>query len=402
MKNNKHFERSWQKAFDSAVLRPSPDVWAGVEKALDTNASSRGWLPILLVAASVSLAMALPFTIGESKLPFEQIYNDQGAQISKNNEAQKQLLDQNTSQTLGSEHTNGFANYDDGLNGAVSSESSQHNNLTLAEEVIENKISELMDANAKGTQISKIGFYELMVGDIPYYLVGGMLPFEIKETRSQLLAVNIGGGSGNSSSQGGSDMFSSALETSDATTSNGFRNYTALPGSEENRRGIVVGFGFELPLSKRSALQFGLNYFNSRANGMSSRVVHSNNLITPLAHKDVVKEGMAYTDDLFSYSVTDNYINIPVVFKYPFLDRKLVIRGGIGTGIDILVNHVVNSDLYGNASYSGKSVALSPLWVNGVGNIDIGYWIVPRYLLSLEAGLSSWLWFWSQQGCECQ
>ena len=95
---------------------------------------------------------------------------------------------------------------------------------------------------------------------------------------------------------------------------------------------------------------------------------------------------MALTDEPFEYAVTDNYINLPVIFKYPFLQRKLVIRGGIGSGVDFLINHIVKSDQYGRAAYSGKNVNMSPVWINGVGNIDIGYWIVPKYLLSIEAG----------------
>lgn len=383
MKSNKYFEQSWQDAFESAALAPSPEVWAGIEHALDQQAGRKGWLPLLLIAASVSLAMAFPFTIGDSQLPFEQINNYQPIADAETENSLEQSLESQPLQNENYQTTNpGPATASaevvpvDGIQKSESSSFIPVNAL--------NSGNTLFAEHTKVVTIDGIGYYGLSSSDIPYYLAAGALKIDLKTTRGQLIAVNLGAGSGNTEASPGG-VFSSAAEFADAAPS-GLNAAVAANVGEESRRGTIVGFGLEIPVGKRTALQFGLNYFNSRANGTSNRILESGGTITPLAYNDYVDQGMAYTDTPFEYTVTDNYINLPVIFKYPFLQRKLVIRGGIGTGVDLLISHVVKTDQYGRAAYSGKNVGMSPVWINGVGNIDIGYWIVPKYLLSLEAG----------------
>ena len=82
MKALNNYEHLWQKAFDKAEFAPSDKVWSGVSRSLDQGSRANGWLPILLVAASVTLAMAFPATIGDSVLQLKDVYGPEHVYIN--------------------------------------------------------------------------------------------------------------------------------------------------------------------------------------------------------------------------------------------------------------------------------------------------------------------------------
>jgi hypothetical protein len=386
MKKRPKYEQAWQKAFEPASVRPNPTVWAGIERALDAAPRNNGWLPLLLVAASISLAMALPLTIGDSRLPLEP-HDDVLSSLQPRTTAPENSVTPNDADV----HPQGENElYSDSPVTVAKPAGSMANEdkVPLRQGLNrQNKVMPEYVVHAEepaGVVPGDIGNYYLSAVNIPHYLAAMARKVPVEADRPQLLAFNASGGSGSSGSSAeiGSlraNSFSDMAQSAPAAV-------TSASVGEGSRRATVVGVGFELPVGQRSALQFGLNYFNNSADGTSNRLNLTNTDMEPLAYSDYVDNGMIFTDTPYEYTVSDHYLNLPVIFKYPFLQRKFMIRGGLGSGIDILLNHSVKSASYGRAGYSAGDVGMSPVWLNGVVNVDFGYWIAPKYLLSFETG----------------
>ena len=50
------FDNIWKDAFDEASITPSEKVWNGISSSMDGNSGRRGWVTMLLVAATVTMA----------------------------------------------------------------------------------------------------------------------------------------------------------------------------------------------------------------------------------------------------------------------------------------------------------------------------------------------------------
>ena len=387
MKAPDRYENLWKDAFEGAELFPSDKVWTGISKSLEQGSDTNGWLTILLVAASVTLAMAFPTTIGDSMLPVNDLY---GAKFSEENFDNKSILDITTD----SNETN---------------ESQQQAVNLIAEEVLEKltesvrSVKDEMNTIAPTNHAATLFAYNYTVSvkrvylteqsispgttELPYHLAGlnyGLL--RKSNDRSDLVAFQVGGGNGKAGKSFGGQSFANGAE--DFASNVGAVNMD-LPIGESDRQIFQIGAGLELPMAGRSALQISVNYLNSSADGTSHKLLLSTSSKYPLAFNDVVDQGLVTTGETYDYAVIDHFVSFPIVYKYAFMQRDFIIRAGVGTGLDLLLSHQVKSSDYGDNGYKASDVGLSPLWISLIGNIELGYWLAPNYLMSLEAGYST-------------
>ena len=386
MKPHNTYEQTWQEAFADASMMPSEKVWSGIEQELNGGKTLNSWLTVWLVAASVSLTMALPLSLGESQLPADylelQALNDrQILQPAEENSVLKDAMEAPaTQQPL-------VAVLPVDRQSVVPVPSTPLD----PEESIKDEFMAL-SAIESVSGFNQLGVYGKSELKLPSYLYG-LVNTEFIVTPAKLrsdryLSANLGGGQGQMGSglnlNMASEYASPGFDLSDRLQSGNEQLYGDY---EDPRRILTVGAAYEIGIGRRGALQLGLGYMNSSANGASFKLYQSATDLAPLAYKDKISEGLVYTSELYDYRVTDHYLSLPVLYKYAFLQRKFTIRGGAGVGVDALLSHGVSSTEFGKSGYGASEIGLNPMWFSLLANLEFGYWITPEYLLSVESGV---------------
>ena len=164
---------------------------------------------------------------------------------------------------------------------------------------------------------------------------------------------------------------------------NGFTdNRTENPGST-----YYFGLGAELPIGKRWSFLAGVGYLAQNASGASNIILDAGHGNQPLGAYDPIVPGTIFLSESYSYSVTNGYINVPLTFKYPIVNRKIKFRVGMGVSTDFMISHVLDSDAYGKASYDPASMDYKTVVLSGLVNFDLSYSLNNHYSVALETGL---------------
>ena len=198
-----------------------------------------------------------------------------------------------------------------------------------------------------------------------------------------LASLNMGTGS--LSANNGFGGF--GLQSADLAEAPGGLNSSFSDDRVENPGSTYYfGAGIEMPIGKRWSILAGLGYLAQNASGTSNIVLDVGSGNQPLGAYDPIIPGTIFLSESYNYSVTNSYINVPVTFKYPFINRKIKFRGGIGISTDFMISHVVNSEAYGKANYNPASMDYRTVVLGGLINLDISYSLSRQYSVALETG----------------
>ncbi len=396
------YEQQWQEAIAGASIHPSEGVWENIVANLDRNRGRNSWVTILMIAATVTIAFAFPLTIGNSSFesrPDIHQYLGESEERGIDNESDAQDVSQMEGQ-LGLKYVKeGHA-----LAGAGSTaETRVDEQLLITKPTEKVKVSgtnddsnhrlmlpeqELPKLQLVSLQGYRLSSFDLGNKIIPvdinnYYFIPFYLPAKSSIDRSLLASLNMGTGSLSASS--GFNGFGSMKNADFSTTSDlnaNSDNRVENPGST-----YYFGTGIELPIGKRWSLLAGLGYLAQKATGSSNIVLNAGNGNQPLGAYDPIVPGTIFLSESYNYSVTNSYINVPITIKYPFFNRKIKFRGGIGISTDFMVAHVINSDTYGKASYNPASMEYKTVVLTGLVNLDLTYSLNKHYAVALETGL---------------
>jgi hypothetical protein len=400
------YEQQWQEAMSGVSIQPSDDLWNNIASSLDKESGRHNWLTILLIAATVTVAFAFPLTIGNSSLEIskslenhitsnegvdnnanassasgidkaiQKSNNELGANNSVDNTGQRNILKDN-----GGEKNERLLARTTAKEASVESLDKSTNKVVYGSETIALSNS---SASGYGMEVFDLDNSIVVTDMHDYYFIPYYLPFSNSTDRSLLASLNMGTGSLNA----GNGFNSFGLQNADfaeaaADLSSGFSDDRV----ENSGTTYYFAAGVELPIGKRWSLLAGLGYLAQNASGTSNIVVDAGNGYQPLGAYDPIAAGTIFLSESYNYTVTNSYINVPLTFKYPFVNRKIKFRGGIGISTDFMISHTINSDTYGKASYNPASMEYRTVVLAGLINLDLSYSLNKQYAIALETGL---------------
>ncbi len=360
---NHSYERQWKEALAGATVLPTEEVWQQVAARLDRERGLHGWVTLLLVAATISVVFALPLTVGEATF-----------------NAQPQLQQQLTAD-----------NQQDPVFQAEEPQAASAASAWPATQVTTrpDDAAETFGAYSIPTlPVQRYSVNNMQIATQPQVVQPYIAPWYVaagkeKIRKSQLL-FNLGGGS-----NGGKGNFSVNDQLTDAglvegemlVTNSGIDLREEKPGST-----FYIGAGWELPLGKKWSLQAGLGYLSRQSKGISNIIVEDGDLQLPVTTYDRIPEEAVYLTETYDYRVTNSYLVMPVVFKYPFVDRKVKFRGGVGLSADILLSHAATTREPGRYNYVPADFGYRPVALSGLLNLDVSYAVAENYAMAFETG----------------
>ncbi|MEN8251323.1 MAG: outer membrane beta-barrel protein, partial [Bacteroidota bacterium] len=216
---------------------------------------------------------------------------------------------------------------------------------------------------------------------LPFYL---SQPHEME--RELLASLNMGRGS--ASSAGGSSGIGNLFASDRYEALADFGSNKISTDDRYENKGITsyLGAGIEVPFGEKLALLAGVGYLAQKATGMSNIVVDDGGEYKPVSAYDPIEPGAVFLSDSYEYSVLNSFLNIPITVKYPFINKKVKLRGGIGLSTDIMVGHKVSSSEYSSASYQPKAMEYKPVVFSGLANLDVRYDLSESYGVAFEMG----------------
>ena len=396
------YEQQWQDAMAGAVIQPSDNLWDNITSKLDEENGRHIWVTILLIAATVTVAFAFPLTIGNSELEMRDKVQQSLTKTEKINPADvdtENLLTTKTDETASGIRTDQSADneiiQEQGLdNTTVASIAHTTRSEKSDEKSIDNAnrqyltSSALVEVNSSSTVkygLSAIDFGNtITLSNIDdYYFIPYYLPSGGTADRSMLASLNMGTGS--LSANSGFGEF--GLNSADFAQAPEGTNNVIPDNRVENPTGTYYfGIGMEMPIGRRWSILAGLGYLAQKASGTSNIVLNAGSGDQPLGAYDPIVPGTIFLSESYNYSVTNSYINLPITFKYPFINRKIKFRGGVGISTDFMISHVINSEAYGKANYNPASVDYRTVVLAGLINLDISYSLTNQYAVALETG----------------
>ena len=396
------YENQWQEAMAGAVIQPSDNLWDNIASRLDKDKGRHNWVTILLIAATVTVAFAFPLTIGNSELESQENIQPSITQTDKNNATKiedEKLLAGETDEALNESKLDQEA-----ISEIDVEEELEDNTATLISKSTQNEKSQEKLINSANNQslststsitvsssstakygLSSIDFGNtLTFADIDsYYFIPYYLPAGESANRNMLASLNMGTGSLSAKGDFGSFGMNSAEF---AQAPDGLNNVISDDRVENPGSTYYFGAGMEMSIGKRWSILAGVGYLAQKASGTSNIVLDAGNGNQPLGAYDPIVPGTIFLSESYNYSVTNSYINVPITFKYPFVNRKIKFRGGVGISTDFMISHTLNSDTYGKASYKPASMDYRTVVLAGLINLDISYSLSNQYSVALETG----------------
>ncbi len=387
------YEQNWKNALKGAKIEPSKALWENITSTLDKEKGRNYWVTILMIAATVTIAFSFPLTIGDSAFKAHPNTYQPIVQSDANNS------------NYSSKDANLYSVDSSSKNSIFKKPSAKNNDLDNAQNYlasagkINNKESLDLTSNAEPanfalainakTKRSGFDFFDWnnnfqLTNLKSYYILPYFMPLKKSGNRTLLASLNMG--TGNSSTNGGafnnmleSDMAAPLLNLTDKFSDTAEKN-------ESNGTTFYIGGGIELPIGNRWSLLTGIGYLSQKAEGVNNVVKNGKNGYQPLGIYDPIGAGSVFLSESYHYTLTNNYITIPISVKYPIINRKIKFRIGTGISTDFMLNHIVNSETYNRASYKPSEVDYKPIVVSGLINLDVSYSLSKHYSIALETG----------------
>jgi len=387
------YEQYWKDAVEGANIEPSESLWENIASNLDKENGRNYWVTLLMIAATVTIAFSFPLTIGNSAFEAMPFSNPTTAQIEINTDLieddmlrfgasnfEKNVLSNSDTEsskleTIKNYSSNSFKNVEE--NSSNLSTKSGHSTSYL-----------IKNARTQGTGFEAFTWDNNfnMASLDTYYFIPYFMPLNNSKNRDLLASLNMG--TGNSSNNGG---LLNGIATETAKAANLSFSDGAIGNNiyqnESKGTTFYIGAGIELPLGKRWSLLTGIGYLANKAEGTNNVVKESKNGYQPLGIYDPVELGSIFLSESYRYSLTNNYISVPISVKYPIINRKLKFRAGGGISTDFMLNRVVNSETYNKASYQPSEVDYSRIVLSALINLDVTYSINKDYSIALESGI---------------
>ena len=395
------YEHSWQEAMAGATMEPSEAIWENIASNLDSERGHNYWVTLLMIAATVTMAFALPLTMGNLDY---QARPDQYYQITQSTETQPKEKVADNKMNAGNELSGNTAT----TNKAQSSNSTQNpisnyqfinnqsaitsratNKEQLAEDnskVLTSETSNLAIASTR----KNIDFSYLNEGSSlseikSYYMVPYFMPVKKDDFSNTNLLASLNMGTGSVSNTTGSSKIEALFAQNDQSPDvSGFKNNVSR--SEESGTTYYLGGGVEFPLGKKWSLLTGIGYRAQHAQGTTNIVLENGTNYQPLGAYAPITSGTAFLSETYSYSATNSYLSVPVAFKYPFIQKRVMLRAGLGISSDLMLSYRITSEAYGSASYSPKSQEYKTFLLGGIATIDISYNLNKQYAIAFETG----------------
>jgi Outer membrane protein beta-barrel domain len=382
------YEQQWQEALAGATIQPSEGLWRNIANNLDKERGRNNWLTILLIAATVTVAMAFPLTIGNSSYESRPDIRKYIGQDDKG------LIESGTKGIAENEYSSGLLAREPAPVLPTNNSHEINSNSATRNHVVEivNKgeptpvdVFNLSAVPIRGVGLSEFSLVQTMpVANIDdYYFIPFYVSSKVTSKRSMLASLNMGTGS-LAAGSGFNGFGAMKADFSEASLSN---DAVADQRTETAGTTTYFGVGVELPLGKRWSFLSGLGYLAQNSTGTSNVVLDNGNGYNPLGVYDPILPGTVYLSEPYDYSVTNTYINVPLTFKYPFINRKLKFRGGIGLSTDFMIGHAVSAVSYGKTQYNPAIMGYNTFALAGLINLDISYSLNNQYSVAFETGL---------------
>jgi hypothetical protein len=157
--------------------------------------------------------------------------------------------------------------------------------------------------------------------------------------------------------------------------------------SEEGGTTYSSGLGAEIPLGKKWSIISGVGYMIQRAPGTSNIVYDDNGNYVPLGAYSAIKPGTIFLSESYSYTAVNRFVNIPLVVKYPIVDRKFKLRLGAGFSNDLMIQNTITTQEYAEVKNSVGDTNYAPYGITGILNLDLRFKLTDNYALAFETGL---------------
>lgn len=385
------YEHNWQEAMAGATIEPSEALWNNIASKLDNERGRNYWVTLLMIAATVSIAFAFPLTLGTLDYNAQP---DHSVEIGQATEPTKQITNDKPQISNNTEFTkskNQIANNTQNLVPKTQNHNTQIRNndqtIVTKPQVTENQVTN--NQNQVSAQringLPDLGNTQL-AGMENYYLIPYFMPLKKDDISGTNLLASLNMGTGSVSNNSGGGGFEALFAQSEqANDVSGF-NKNSENRSESQGTAYYIGAGIEFPLGKRWSLLTGLGYRAQHAEGFSNIVQEVDSRYQPLGAYAPVTTGTAFLSESYDYSVTNNYLSVPLSFKYPFISKKIVFRGGLGISTDVMLSNRINSETYGSASYTPESQEYKRFLLGGVATLDVSYNINNLYSIAFETG----------------
>ncbi len=397
------YEQQWQESMAGAEVQPSAALWVNIAGNLDEKRGRHNWVTLLMIAATVTVAFAFPLTLGITELEgdkniqkyISQLNDISGKETADNNLRVPDIVESPADKNLSANHNdNGVSLIADNKSGNLIIDKSLEKDAVIngndeanSKQIAHTQIIEVSSSTTKKYDLSVVDLgVSLKLASIDnHYLLPFYLPSTDAQARSLLASLNMGTGSLSASNSLGG--FGAQMDANFSEIKLGNTDGPADYRIEEPGSTYYFAAGIEMPFGKRWSLLAGLGYMGQKASGTSNLALDTDNGIQPLAAYDPIVPGTIFLSESYNYTVINSYINVPVTVKYPFVNRKIKFRGGIGISTDFMISHTLNSDAYGKASYNPASMDYHTVVLAGLINLDLSYSLNSQYAVALETGL---------------
>ena len=393
------FENIWKDALDGASVTPSENLWKGIESAMDQKHGKTGWVTILLIAATVTIAFAFPLTIGNSSFELKPKEYEIASQLpgQSSDTGEEPAIDLPTRDNNLPSRNMAHDYHISKNESSESSASAQARSQAIKSSGSQGITTELIKEEGKSllTEVRAkrvISFYYFLKEPASaldsYYI----LPAYNKPTKTydgNLLAYGRLNSGRQTSSSGfeSMDLLFSRTETMDASPANDLGNNQYDNRSEEGGTAFYLGFGVEIPMSRRFRLTTGLGVQNQRLTGSSNVIDDNNGLELPLGIYDPIAPGAVFLNTNYDYVSSNQFISLPIAVKYIFVDKKVKFRGGVGLSPDFMLSHKIISEDYGTNSVKPSETYYNSFQLSGLFNFDVMFSLGSNYGLAVETGL---------------
>jgi len=386
------YEKKWQQAAEGAKIEPSAALWDNIASNLDMEKGRNYWVTLLLIAATVTLAFSFPLTIGDSAFKIRQHSSQPVAQLDAiNNSNSGTSLSFNTI-SVGNKPTSNLVSKNkkeanNTQNHLTSSTGKSQNTLPAIRKNDNSDFYLIKEAKAQGVGFGSLNWdTDFQPANLNnYYIIPYFMPLKNPEGRNLLASLNMGTGS--SSTSGG--LLNNATERVEAMSlsaeSDNFNN--VVEQSESKGAAFYIGAGIELPIGNRWSLLTGIGYLAQKAEGVNNVVIDTKKGYQPLSIYAPTGLGSVFLNESYRYTLTNNYISIPVTIKYPIINRRIKFRAGAGISTDFMLSHTISSKSYKKASYKPSEVDYNPIVLSGLVNFDVSYNINRHYSIAFETGV---------------
>ena len=409
------FENRWKQAFEGSEIRPSDNLWVGIEAAIANDEAARyrrgmayyKWIAaaILLLALSVGGYMGYRYQSSDSVQG--TITQTEQIEAVQSQDPENPIVPDNTESLSSPESGQQVASSNDLTRAPDRQTNSSHQEAIDRSST--NSGQALYVSATKDTENAEIDRYfnkpntpttglastsiltsrEISVSETPAPLlpekVYGVPVYPVirKEQRSNLWAgISVMPGYFNPNYQGQNNL---------QANYNSLRSVAQSNAGEEHSAGLSMSFGFDmgLKLSERWQLSSGLQYLNNQVQSTTDLVLNNR---TPVFSSVIESLDLSESSADISYEPTDlnstfQFISIPVQAGYLVFDNKVKLMVQAGVASDFFIKNEITAkdqSLESVTIDSGSDAPFRSMYLNGLIGAQASYEVLPRYLITLE------------------